>query len=459
MTRDEENIRFRDLIYGLLGKWKFILFGTIIFSVLLPVFKYKIDWNNYTKSITKENIEFSDKTEFNLMQNEILDIEECILIENKIKEFQEYLNQNKGMQTSPFKLEIYRLQYYIKVLTQNADEGIDRTVDLGALYTQNILAQEHLEKIEESLPFQEEDLLSLIDVSCSDSGAILNIDLLLSQDITFDKDLFLKSINEIIFSIHETLNNICEHEIESISQTEQTITSTEFTDAQIKLISQIQTLQNYSDSMKAKFSEQQLNCYNFLTNRKESSEKNTDDLSKPPTMNLKYMLVGLLTGFLLMIFLTAYFILASNKLLNIEMIKNRSGVKFYGTLDLRKKRHKKNAFFQKDNLSIEALATFIKIDCERKKISKLYMLGTALADTNSEIILPILNTLSEAGIHVIVRGNIVQNPEILEECMQGNMIVVVEKLGESNCNMVHKEFDILKDYKLDILGAFFIDNR
>lgn len=459
MTQDGENIRFRDLIYGLLGKWKLILFGAIIFSVLLSAFKYKMDWNNYTESTTKENIESSGNTEFDLIQNEILDIEECILIENKIKEFQEYLNQNKSMQTTSFKMEIYRLQYYIKVPTQNEDEGIDRTIDLGTLYTQNILAQENLKKIEGSLPFLEEDLLNLINISCSDSGAILNIDLLLSQDIALDKDLFIKTINEIISNIHGTLNNICEHEIESISQTEQTVTNTEFTDAQIKLISQIQTLQSFADSMKAKFSEQQLNYYNFLINGKESSGKNTDDLSKAPTINVKYMLVGLVTGFLFMSFLAAYFILSSNKLLNTEMIKSRSGVKVYGTLDLRKKHHKRNAFFQKHGLSIESLAAFIKLDCERKKISKLYMLGTALTETNSEIISPISNILSVAGIHVIVRGNIVLNPEILEECMQGNKIVVVEKIGESDCNMVHKEFDILADYKLDILGAFFIDNR
>ena len=179
---------------------------------------------------------------------------------------------------------------------------------------------------------------------------------------------------------------------------------------------------------------------------------------------IKFFVVGCFGGALLAIILGFFSDMMSKKLYDEKELKEEFHLKCLGgAVILPQKKNVvdrliDNLYRKKIELSDAEWVDYIfsRVKSEELKEKSLLITGSILPLKEKEKLNRLVEKIKEEGIEVILSNSVVSDAEVIRDLERFYNIVLVERIGSSDLNLVKEEIEILKGLNKNILGFILV---
>lgn len=465
--RVEREISLVDLMWNVLLSWrKLICFG-IIFAVLVGVMRYFLDVRTYNAS---KNIDY-DKIEDSLEKAESEKLSNALKLQERINNFENYLEDSAIMQIDPYAKPVLELQYYIQsdyIINFTKDNKRDYTPEIASMYCNYLNSGEMAQAVikELSLPITKEDFCELVSASSrsSDSSSIY-------FTISYAEEGKLDKISDVVQNLMEKksseLQEIGSHKLELVAESKNVKVDNVLADRKNTIANNITTIKTQLDTMKATMSEEQKQLFEMKSCEMRGME--LEELDEP-VFRVKYMILGAVFGIFLICAWVACKLIFASKLQFAKEIRNIYGVRLFGEVEnseqkkkflsgidhwiinLKERGRKRGTATQK----IKNIAMNIALSCKQQGIDSIYITGSEYDKMDRAFLDNLKRELLSQQIKSKDGGSVLNEAESLQIGVETGYIVLVEQKQVSTYENIYTELELLREYGSDILGVIVL---
>lgn len=459
--KTEREINLADLFWNILFNWRKVVCFSVMIALLICGIKYILDNRNYHAA---QSIGTTQGTII-LTAEEQEQIEDGIVMIERIQNYQKYLNESALMQIDPYKKPIVELQYYVEsdyTYNYTQDNQNDYTGNLMSLYYNYIRSGEMSSKLIKAinLSISQADFSELCSVAQSGSTMVVTF--------TWVDEKKLDEISEFIKSQllekESEFQEVGSHKLKLLRESKNIVADVDLAEKKNTLSNNIGYINTQLSNLKANMSEEQLN---LLRNGGEV-EAGTPELEIPkPVLSKKYFLLGAFLGIFLVCAWVACKMLFTARLQNPEEIRALYNTRLLGEVTVKSKKKRflsviddkllaiKNR--RKKKLSVEqqvkVIAANISLSCKQQGIENIYMTGSEYENADTATLDMLKQELTSQNIQVKEGGDIFYDAESLKQGTEIGNMIFVEQTGKSIYDEISNELNLAREQKNQILGV------
>ena len=459
--KTEREINLTDLFWKILFNWRKIICFSMITALLICGLKYILDNKTY---LAAQDINMEQGT-IVLTAEEQEQIEDGIIMIERIENYEKYLNESALMQIDPYKKPVVELQYYIEsdyTYNYTQDNKNDYTGNLMSLYYNYIRSGEMSSKLIKMVNFSisQADFSELCSVAQSGSTMVVTF--------AWADEKKLEEISEFIkaqlVTKESEFQEVGSHKLRLLRESKNVVADIDLAEKKNTLSNNIAYINTQLTTLKANMTEEQLN---LLHNGGEIE----GGISKPeipkPVPSKRYFLLGAFLGIFLICAWIACKMLFTARLQNPEEIRALYNTRLLGEVAVESKKKRflsviddkllaiKNR--RKKKLSaeqqIKVIAANISLSCRQQGIENIYMTGSEYENADTATLDMLKQELVGQNIQVKEGGNIFYDADSLKQGTEIGNMIFVEQTGKSIYDEIFNELNLAREQKNQILGV------
>lgn len=480
---EDMEINIKDWLCYVCAKWRSIIATMLIFALLVGGYSY-----------VKPSVESAEQQ----LSADMLRLLDYYRLQDS---HQQYLQESPLMQMDENNVNCMTLKYYISLEEDSATDIAPATYMVNALvesYENEIrdvaLYTEIAEKSNQAISAtyvhelifinedREEDVLTTQDFQLIyKKQSAMSLSGVLSVTIKGYNETFCQMvadcINDRMIKLTEDLSEkIVAHTLQFLSSSNVVMYDEELLEKRYEMLSKAQTISTNITNIEKTLTDAEkdyveeirsgeVELENALEEQKANLE-NVKQMSKDvaqSSVNLKYVLIGLVAGALLAAgFWTMKYVM-SGKLRTADDLESMWDVKTYTRKPLDKKlfcidkmvydiKTSGIHMFKNEEL-IEVLKAEIQILADKQGLRKLFITGTYLSDADRELAENLKMELTDTDILLTVGNNVLYNPASLALLADADAVLLCEQLGASSYIEISKELQACADKDVSIIGC------
>ena len=452
-------INFRDLFVHILRRWRSILVGVLVVTLLLAGFKYLKDQKAYENALAaaKEHaatVQLDDASRANAEQ---------VMQYQKLYDAQVAYNCGSLlMSIDPTAVPTQTLSYLISGEQAYAVAAVYQThVNSRELYT--ALADADTMMTDPS--YVAELVTSWLQ---SDNGAdaianhvILNIKIIApSKELCAD---IARGIKQQMNAVKTPAANIGAHTLRLIADTHQLTVDNGLKTTQQNNLGNATTLRNNLKSAKDALTG---NEKAYIEQMSTLDEEQNAAAPTPPSVSKKMVVLGIAVGLVLMAGLHALGYVFSRKVKSREDFAERYGLYVFGGIvaDGKKpsltERCLRRVFFKNAvedvSLAEQQLLLSVKAALDDKTPASVLVIGSAIGDNATELFAPLKEAMAKQGITFDILPCALTDATAFERLATADVVVLAETVGASAYGDIYREIEMCERLKRPVLGAFIL---
>lgn len=450
ISNEDREISLVEMFWYILGKWKWLITGIIIGALVLGglgVYKdYDANRNNTVQSADDILKGFSES------RREL--IKSTVELNNTYKEMNESINTNYLMKLNSNNLVKATLQYYVDTeykvnLTEDIEN--DYTAELIEMYVLIVDGNEVCKDVMElginNLELNDIDYL----VATSVNEGIFKVAVCANED---DCEKITGVIKSHIEQNYKTASeSIGEHKISLVSESYIHTYSDYIRNAQT---TRRNLLKAYSDNLasaKKNFTPAELDAYNRIV-----SEQNTTVNEFKFSINVKYLILGVLGGAFAVMFIAVMAYMFGSRIRSLSEVGQIYRVELIGKVALKQnifsmKRNKISAGKEIDK-QVEYIVKTIGASCRLKDIQSVMLCTSIKPDTKVTDL--IIKGLKELKIKAEYGEAIATDAATLDKAIANGNCIFIEQIDKSERKSIEEEIEICDRLNINILGMIVI---
>ena len=471
-----DKIDIADVLYRILRRWKLILcFGVLLCACLIGYKVYRNQQYNASLEQTSDStanksvedtLSEDDKSMVYVVFEEYEQL--CVLLETQKNDSYGDLNA--------YDLNVLSITYRLD-LTEDARTSLCYELEHAYIlrannYVSSVASRNYLVWAKGSympdtvtLNVQEDNRSSLVFV-INVAGADSEQTSKLADEVKRDFEEYNKILSD----------EVCGHNLNILEEKTGYIHNEELALDQYNLMSRINILQTNINSLKGKFTEEQMEFYEQLCGKTiAGSDEAMDTASKQPLALtsgiVKYGVAGLFAGvFAVCAWIIVVYVIDGH-LKTSEEFAQRYGLIVLETFeglatDIDRKKmfvvdrmiHK---FKNKGGYTLDVkkgmLCSNLKKLCKENDITELGFAATMpLTDSEREFLMSVTEQLGRMGLKIIVCDNVLKNLSSFEQMSELKKVVLVEKTTVSRINSIEQYIKICKLQNIQVLGGIIL---
>ena len=487
---EDETLNIKKILWDIILSWRSIFVFAIIFGLVLGGYKYKKEVDAYKLVSAMDASEATDNVDdliASLNDDNRAQVSILINMYKQIKDTQDFIDNNVLMKIDPYNKKELHINYYVK-LKNLSDIGASSSItdkntsmevyggNLSAIYARYASSNEGIDIIKNnsSIELDDKDISSLISVDCGNYNGVFTVNIVCLEGM--DSDAIADEINKLLMSKIKDTQVVAENELIKTDASVTIKADTELITTRNTYFSQLATLKNGIITSESKLTDEQKKYVEsakkiIFAEENKSDETTEKVVVQKPGIPVKFVAIGIILGIMLVCcwvfiknILTAKLeisedITAKHNITLFGMISSETDKKrIFGFIDRKlieiRDRHKKHLTYEQ---MIESVTTGIAICCQKKKIGKVILSGTEIENISQKYIGDIEKSLISKNINVVIVNDIYYDPNALQNSVDVNNIVFVEKIGLSIKDEISNEINKAKEYNIDILGCVIIE--
>lgn len=462
---EEREISLVDLGVEILLRWRWILIIMIVGGVVVSGLKYaKLELQ---KSDEKETLEEQ------LSDVQIADVNLVLDYEQTFDEQMHYLRESELMKINPLQV----IESDVVLSIQSSD--LEQAYNIKKVYEDILTCTDFYNYIEEHCGIEKNinELISLeepLEENLQYGNGVKVV--VLSDNETTSRaisEAIVMYIQEKCIHLKDILGN---HEVKVVLQSTGMTTNENIFEKQREYFKYIMKSKMLSVELKDTFSNEQMNYYNVLVEKKDSIEPGIvsavhgeNNIAMSAT-GVKYFMVGMLgTAFIYIFFICISYIMSDKLRLTDDLwklyeipqfgviVKNPDEKRFLGFIDrmIQKLRfcNKRRFSFEE---SIRLAETAIKVSVSGKECSNICLLGCNLCGETMNVCEHIERYLKQNGYKVQILNNILYDAEKMETLIDSDEAILIETAKSTLHEEVNRELELLKRWNITILGGIVV---
>lgn len=481
----EKEINLSDLIWRLLGSWRFLICMAVIFCILAGGYKFAAD------SKSMKTAKESQDTPLDELQVELTDAEEQAVEQanrllEQIRQQQAYLDNSVLMQIDPNNKNVGTMLYYVDTnyeVDLNQTIRMDYAPELVESYASYIKNGGLDEKLQRALGWDVDsawfhELITLggriTNANTDTYGNYLpgvTFTLYLTGENAEKCRMMMDAAEKEIAAYQKKLSkSIGEHDLVLVDSYLSVVRDASLASTQDSMKNNIVSLQGQLANLKTSMSTVQLSLLESSHDGNSKEEAEEEELRDKASVSKKYLLLGFLLGGFLGCGWVALRYIFDKYIKSAEEVQSLYGVRIFGEVsDMPDKKKRVFSFVDKwlDSLhqkeiwsreeQMELIGTNLRVTCEKSGAKKI-LLTTSLHLNEEEIKLvqEITGLLKKNSLEVVFAENMVRNAKTFETMAEIGQVVLLEKTGASMYASIEKELKLCIEQNAQILGTIVI---
>ncbi len=478
---EEKEIRLKELIWKILYAWRFMILCAVVCALLLTGLKYMKDKSNLAAAAAQNNLSAADLRE-NLTSDQESALTQAESVKRQLEEKQDYQAASILMNIDAYAKKVVTLQYYVNTnYTVNLNSAIsmdyvDSLIDSYTAYIENKgLNGSVADKLDWSV--DEVYIGELIKVggriksdgdqtnTVNSSGKTFTVYITGADDDQI-KEL-ADAVEQAIDAYQPILSNtIGAHELTFVDSYESVVTDETLAASQASLQTSITDLETKLGTLTAAFTDVQQKIL-----AKDTTEGKTGTAATATVgISKKYILFGAFIGLFLGCLWIVLRHILSRRIQSSEELQEMYGLRVLGNLTAgeKKKRFLDGIDRWLDSIRCtetwtieeqqELILTNIMVTCKKEKIGHVFLTTSVHIDeTEDKITKMISEKLKENGIQVTFGENIMRNAGSLEQMAEIGHVVILEKAGTTQYEVLEKELTACSEQGALLLGIIVLN--
>lgn len=451
MKKREITIDIKDLMAEMIRKGWLILLVTIICAVAVAGLKYKKDLENLKQQ------EIIDLSQVELTEEELLEVEEYITTVKERANIQAYIEKSILIKCDPYAVPVMELSYCVTGATEN---NIDDLLYAYKSYLFTGALADDMASSTKDYDFRTLNEVIILKSGVSDNYNFVNIQLL-AED-TEQLDELVKILKQQIENYGIKLSEYYgEHSFSLVNEKQMNLVNEEIIDLRNNKNAQLDTwdekiagIESELTSVQKEFALEELNDKNDLDSE-ESIVENVG-LDTTVTINIVYVLIGAIVGFVLAVFYILIVYFFSTTIKTKKEVQEVYGVPLIGVCSLKKRAIDAVAdkiVYGKSEDTIsencDYLLAKLKNFIENNDLDELYFIGSldlkekALLDT-------IINEVKDCRIAFL--GDILTDKECIGNIKKDAKVILLNTIRTTEHGRVEDEIRNCMEMKADVIG-------
>ena len=477
---EERKLNLMDMFWAVLQKWRVVLVGALIFSVLAGAFSYYQSvkaieaMQDGQEKVTLEDITLDESEEANV---------ELYLEYKDLFEKQSTYNQTSPlMNFDANALCLYSLSYYVDnkyEVTYPIIDKRDNTEILVQRYVSVLRSEEMVNEIEKIFGTTEGFDMERIDLTNeygelrqtqSDDG-LLNISIYGKDETecTEIANLVKKQIENSYSSISAALG---EHQLVVMHDSCKTVVNDNLLIYQRANVERLYDYDKKVSEVEAKLTNTGERYIELKDELKNPSEETVEeDVIGEPEISKKMVVLGLIAGIVLSICFNIMNYLLSQKIRMSDEIESMYGVNVLARMDVGSLKKKKlldglDRFWGKcrysgvqvlqEDAGLNMIVSKIKIASKQKQIEEFFVTGTNFGEKEIAIIKDVQKELKKCNIAISYGESIRTCAQTLENASSIGNIIMVETVDKSKYMDIYKEMMLHEQQGSTIFGMIVV---
>lgn len=451
-------LSIRDLIAEIVRHLWIVIACAVLFGVLLAGYKYTKDL-----STSKQVVEEVDLTDL-FTDEEINQINTYVALKNRYLNYVEHVYSIPIMELNAHNVDTVSLQYLL--VTQDSEVKDDISSSYVGYIRNGNLAQDVAEAYEE---WNVSDVQSMIFYVTRGTEYIQTeitgvIELKVWGRTEEESVALAEAVKECISEYSATLaSNNMSHRIDLLDESSFKNYDNDLYSLQVSYTSDIDKELAYVESQESVLNSTQLAVANEYIESEEDVEDDADLVSTKVGISKKYLVLGVLLGFVASAgIIVAWYVLTATIKFS-EEIRMVYGIRYLGQISFKKKNVCETLadklFYSSKLQSLdnqkELLCSKILITCETEGIKEFVLTGNF--GKNKDYIFDLQKKLSENGISMKVVGDILKQPDALNELKGEKNIMFVETIKKSRYENIHQEIVLCDEQSINVLGYIIFE--
>lgn len=461
-------INFRDMLVHILRRWRSIVVGVLVVTLLAGAYQYAKDLNTYKRALATP----SDKTATVQLEGLALANANQALQYQKLYELQaEYNRASLLMQIDPGAVNTQTLSYLVTGAKSYVTAALYQT-HLGNLSMYETIAAEAAPKNNAS------HVMELVTVTIqADSGAdtladhaMLNIKIIApTQELCA---AIAQPIKQQMQALRSTVTAaLGSHSLTLAADTVQLSADAALKTTQQNNLNNCNTLRNNLKNTKDALTSQEKAYVEQMTAIDKVTDADTS-APTPPSVSKKMLILGFAAGLLLMVGLHALGYVFSRTLSSREDFAERYGLFVFGCLDKGAdkrpsltERCLRRLFFRKAHalsaqerasLAQQRLMLTLRDAVADKADATVLVIGSALDDNVRALFAPFKDAAAKNGTTLEALHNPLTDATMLERLATADAVILAETVGASAYDDIYRELELCERLDRPVLGAFIL---
>lgn len=458
-------INFRDLTVHILRRWRSIVVGVLIVTLLAGMLQYLKDQRTYKDNLAAEQ----DKVSTVQLDELSLANANQVLQYQKLYQMQaDYNRESLLMQIDPTAIPTRTLSYLVTGAKGFVTASMYQThLDDLAMY-ESLSAQT-------AADIDPSHIMELVTVTVQyDSGAdavadhaMVNIKILAPTEKI--GSVIAEQLKKQMQALRPTVTTaIGAHGLTLAAESAQLSADNSLKTAQQNNLNNCNTLRNNLKSAKDALTSQEKAYVEQMT----VIDKVETDKALPtsPSISVKMLIIGFAAGLVLMIGVYALGYVFGRKLKSREDFAERYGLFVFGCIaDGQKKvsrteRLIRRMFFKKEQalptearlaLAQQQLALTLRTALADKENARVCVIGCAINEANAALA-PLKGAAAKSGVTLEVLPSPLADAAALERVAAADAVVLAETIGASAYNDIYHELELCERLDCPVLGAFIL---
>ncbi len=451
-------INFRDLLVHILRRWRSVLIGMIVITLLLTGFQYVKDQNAYENALAAQKDEVAI---IELDEASLANAEQVMHYQRLYQTQTAYNRDSLLMQIDPVAVPTQTLSYLIT--------GKQAYVT-AAIYQTHLSSRELFATIASAVAPQNDPshIAELVSTWLqSDNGAdaiadhvILNIKVIAPTEALCEN--IAAEVKLQMNTVETSAAGIGEHTLTFIAETAQVTVDNSLKTTQQNHLNNCTTLRN---NLKTAQDALTANEKAYIQQMTALDEENTAAAPTPPSVSKKMVVLGIAAGLVLMAGLHALGYVFSRKVKSREDFAERYGLFVFGSINANDKKpahrlfsKKKAATSEQDALALaqQQLILAVRAALNEKENAAVLIIGSTLDDNATVLFASLKEAAAKQGIALNVLPSALNDAAAFEQLADADAVVLAETLDASTYGDIYRELETCERLACPVLGAFIL---
>lgn len=473
----ERVISLDELFFEILLKWRMIIIFMIIGGVLFGGYSYFQSTQN--AETQKNQAMMSDADILNTLENTLTDREKVLArVALEHSAYSEYYNESLLMHIDANNVPTMDLVFDVKTLEEKTRENLveiyEQSFETGV---SDWLFQNGMEEAKafqaNELIITENEIKKQLKQTLDEKDGIISI-----KVVHVDEDsckALAKQVKEYVFAQKGRLEEIYgPHEVILVSESYARLVNADLLEYQRSILANIQASNTYYEQLTSKFSATQIEYMDLFKKSKmdETESVQTNEIvSANPSINLKYVLLGMVLFAFIYVFYAFGAYILNNKLHTNDDLNELYGIVQLGTIYTENSKKRFLGFIDAGLIAIrdrnkrkftedeteEIVAVAIKMAVKKSGDKAVGFIGCDVKKQTEEKFNSIRELLEKEDIKVTMLDNVLYNAEQMEKLANISNVVLIEKAGSTMYDEVTKELELIERYNINVLGGILVE--
>ncbi len=430
-------INFRDLLVHILRRWRSVLIGVVVVTLLLTGFKYVKDQSAYKSALAAQKDEVAV---IELDEASLANAEQVMHYQKLYQTQTTYNRESLLMKIDPVAVPTQTLSYLITG---------KRAYVTAAVYQTHLNSRELFTNIASAVAPDNDPshIAELVSTTLqSDNGAdavadhvILNVKVIAPTEALCAS--IAAEIKQQLNAVKTSAADIAEHTLTFITETVQVTVDNALKTTQQNNLGNCTTLRN---NLKTAQDALTANEKAYIQQMTALDKENNTAAPTPPSVSKKMVVLGIAAGLVLMAGLHALGYVFSRKVKSREDFAERYGLFVFGDVAAQ------------EALAAQQLTLAVRAAVGGKENAAVLVTGSALGDNAATLFAPLKEALAKQGITLDVLPAALTDATAFEQLASADAVVLAETLGASAYGDIYRELETCERLDRPVLGAFIL---